>query len=61
MVTDAEGREVPHIGQEPQLTALLKLVCIDPTDYSGPMTKFIQGAPAKSLLFMVTHDDGSSR
>ncbi|ELK37242.1 Protein FAM3B [Myotis davidii] len=30
-------------------------------DYSGPMTKFIQGAPAKSLLFMVTHDDGSSR
>ncbi|XP_066226252.1 protein FAM3B isoform X1 [Saccopteryx leptura] len=28
---------------------------------SGPMTKFIQGAPEKSLLFMVTHNDGSSR
>ncbi|XP_068825498.1 protein FAM3B [Capricornis sumatraensis] len=30
-------------------------------DNSGPMTKFIQSAPSKSLLFMVTHDDGSSR
>ncbi|XP_004594230.2 protein FAM3B [Ochotona princeps] len=30
-------------------------------DNSGPMTKFIQSAPAKSLLLMVTHDDGSSR
>ncbi|XP_037687385.1 protein FAM3B isoform X1 [Choloepus didactylus] len=30
-------------------------------DNSGPMTKFIQSAPEKSLLFMVTHDDGSSR
>ncbi|KAM5275611.1 protein FAM3B isoform 1-T4 [Hipposideros larvatus] len=30
-------------------------------DNSGPMTKFIKGAPGKSLLFMVTHDDGSSR
>ncbi|XP_019601319.2 protein FAM3B isoform X1 [Rhinolophus sinicus] len=30
-------------------------------DNSGPMTRFIEGAPAKSLLFMVTHDDGSSR
>ncbi|KAM9693796.1 protein FAM3B isoform 1-T1 [Trichechus inunguis] len=30
-------------------------------DNSGPMTKFIQSAPQKSLLFMVTHDDGSSR
>ncbi|XP_016076643.1 PREDICTED: protein FAM3B [Miniopterus natalensis] len=30
-------------------------------DNSGPMTKFIQDAPAKSLLFMVTHNDGSSR
>ncbi|XP_008569441.1 PREDICTED: protein FAM3B [Galeopterus variegatus] len=30
-------------------------------DNSGPMTKFIQSAPPKSLLFMVTHDDGSSR
>ncbi|XP_054942406.1 protein FAM3B isoform X4 [Physeter macrocephalus] len=28
---------------------------------SGPMTNFIQSAPSKSLLFMVTHDDGSSR
>lgn len=61
MATDAEGREVQHVGQEPQLTALLKLVCIDPTDNSGPMTQFIQGAPAKSLLFMVTHDDGSTQ
>ncbi|KAB0356266.1 hypothetical protein FD754_000422, partial [Muntiacus muntjak] len=30
-------------------------------DNSGPMTNFIQSAPSKSLLFMVTHDDGSSR
>ncbi|XP_058379117.1 protein FAM3B isoform X1 [Diceros bicornis minor] len=30
-------------------------------DNSGPMTKFIQSAPPKSLLLMVTHDDGSSR
>ncbi|KAF5927476.1 hypothetical protein HPG69_016115 [Diceros bicornis minor] len=40
---------------------------LDPTvplafsDNSGPMTKFIQSAPPKSLLLMVTHDDGSSR
>ncbi|XP_034371426.1 protein FAM3B isoform X3 [Arvicanthis niloticus] len=26
---------------------------------SGPMAKFIQSTPSKSLLFMVTHDDGS--
>ncbi|KAG8518581.1 Protein FAM3B, partial [Galemys pyrenaicus] len=30
-------------------------------DNSGPMTRFIQGAPPQSLIFMVTHDDGSSR
>ncbi|KAL6072489.1 hypothetical protein STEG23_030733, partial [Scotinomys teguina] len=30
-------------------------------DNSGPMAKFIQSAPSKSLLFLVTHDDGSSR
>lgn len=30
-------------------------------DNSGPMTKFIQSAPPKSLLLMVTHDDGSHR
>uniref|UniRef100_A0A2K6G2B1 FAM3 metabolism regulating signaling molecule B n=1 Tax=Propithecus coquereli TaxID=379532 RepID=A0A2K6G2B1_PROCO len=30
-------------------------------DNSGPMTKFIQSAPPKSLLLMVTHDDGSTR
>uniref|UniRef100_A0A452VPF3 FAM3 metabolism regulating signaling molecule B n=1 Tax=Ursus maritimus TaxID=29073 RepID=A0A452VPF3_URSMA len=30
-------------------------------DNSGPMTKFIQSAPPKSLLFMVTQDDGASR
>uniref|UniRef100_A0A2K5RC49 FAM3 metabolism regulating signaling molecule B n=1 Tax=Cebus imitator TaxID=2715852 RepID=A0A2K5RC49_CEBIM len=30
-------------------------------DNSGPMTKFIQSAPPKSLLFMVTYDDGSTR
>ncbi|XP_037380822.1 protein FAM3B [Talpa occidentalis] len=30
-------------------------------DNSGPMTKFIQGVPPKSLIFMVTHDDGSTR
>ncbi|XP_054432144.1 protein FAM3B isoform X2 [Pteronotus mesoamericanus] len=30
-------------------------------DNSGAMTKFIQGAPVNSLLFMVTHDDGSSQ
>ncbi|KAK2089982.1 Protein fam3b [Saguinus oedipus] len=31
------------------------------TDNSGPMTEFIQSAPPKSLLFMVTYDDGSTR
>lgn len=30
-------------------------------DNSGSMTKFIQDAPEKSLLFMATHDDGGSR
>ncbi|KAM5155212.1 protein FAM3B [Callospermophilus lateralis] len=30
-------------------------------DNSGPMMKFIQSAPSRSLLFMVTHDDGSTR
>uniref|UniRef100_H0WV17 FAM3 metabolism regulating signaling molecule B n=1 Tax=Otolemur garnettii TaxID=30611 RepID=H0WV17_OTOGA len=30
-------------------------------DNSGAMTAFIQSAPPKSLLFMVTQDDGSSR
>ncbi|XP_007966777.1 protein FAM3B isoform X2 [Chlorocebus sabaeus] len=30
-------------------------------DNSGPMIKFIQSAPPKSLLFMVTYDDGSTR
>ncbi|OWK05871.1 hypothetical protein Celaphus_00012898 [Cervus elaphus hippelaphus] len=38
-----------------------KSMYIDPADNSGPMTNFIQSAPSKSLLFMVTHDDGSSR
>ncbi|XP_031220691.1 protein FAM3B isoform X2 [Mastomys coucha] len=28
-------------------------------DNSGPMAEFIQSAPSRSLLFMVTHDDGS--
>uniref|UniRef100_A0A452F0K2 FAM3 metabolism regulating signaling molecule B n=1 Tax=Capra hircus TaxID=9925 RepID=A0A452F0K2_CAPHI len=47
---------------QPQLTEkVLNLMYIDPADNSGPMTKFIQNAPSKSLLFMVTHDDGSSR
>uniref|UniRef100_A0A2I2ZHF0 FAM3 metabolism regulating signaling molecule B n=1 Tax=Gorilla gorilla gorilla TaxID=9595 RepID=A0A2I2ZHF0_GORGO len=32
-----------------------------PIDNSGPMTKFIQSAAPKSLLFMVTYDDGSTR
>ncbi|XP_030892019.1 protein FAM3B [Leptonychotes weddellii] len=30
-------------------------------DNSGPMMNFIQSAPPKSLLFMVTQDDGASR
>ncbi|GAB5576244.1 protein FAM3B isoform X4 [Prionailurus iriomotensis] len=30
-------------------------------DNSGQMINFIQSAPPKSLLFMVTHDDGASR
>nr|XP_045005144.1 protein FAM3B [Jaculus jaculus] len=30
-------------------------------DNSAPMTKFVQNAPPKSLLLMVTHDDGSAR
>ncbi|XP_044892524.1 protein FAM3B isoform X1 [Felis catus] len=30
-------------------------------DNSGQMINFIQSAPSKSLLFMVTHDDGASR
>ncbi|XP_032211472.1 protein FAM3B isoform X2 [Mustela erminea] len=31
------------------------------SDNSGPMVTFIQSAPPKSLLFMVTQDDGASR
>ncbi|XP_032721194.1 protein FAM3B isoform X3 [Lontra canadensis] len=30
-------------------------------DNSGPMVTFIQSAPPKSLLFMVTQDDGASK
>uniref|UniRef100_A0A6I8P8A5 FAM3 metabolism regulating signaling molecule B n=1 Tax=Ornithorhynchus anatinus TaxID=9258 RepID=A0A6I8P8A5_ORNAN len=30
-------------------------------DNSGPMTAFIKNAPERSLLLMVTHDDGSTR
>uniref|UniRef100_G1K9J4 FAM3 metabolism regulating signaling molecule B n=1 Tax=Anolis carolinensis TaxID=28377 RepID=G1K9J4_ANOCA len=30
-------------------------------EFSGPMTDFIRKAPLRSLLLMVTHDDGSSR
>ncbi|XP_074839518.1 protein FAM3B [Carettochelys insculpta] len=30
-------------------------------EFSGPMTAFIKNAPQKSLLLMVTHDDGSTR
>ncbi|XP_027699467.1 protein FAM3B [Vombatus ursinus] len=30
-------------------------------DNSGPLTQFIKNAPQKSLILMVTHDDGSSR
>ncbi|XP_074069948.1 protein FAM3B [Macrotis lagotis] len=30
-------------------------------DNSGPLTEFIKNAPQKSLIFMVTHSDGSSR
>uniref|UniRef100_A0A673T8G3 Family with sequence similarity 3 member B n=1 Tax=Suricata suricatta TaxID=37032 RepID=A0A673T8G3_SURSU len=30
-------------------------------DNSGRMIDFIQSAPSKSLLFMVTHDDGAGR
>uniref|UniRef100_A0A8D1IE34 ILEI/PANDER domain-containing protein n=1 Tax=Sus scrofa TaxID=9823 RepID=A0A8D1IE34_PIG len=40
---------------------VFQLICPVPADNSGPMTAFIQSAPSKSLLFMVTHDDGSSR
>ena len=54
--------EAQPLGPECQLTEkVLRLICIDPADNSGPMTNFIQSAPSKSLLFMVTHDDGSSR
>ncbi|XP_020831910.1 protein FAM3B isoform X2 [Phascolarctos cinereus] len=30
-------------------------------DNSGPLTQFIKNAPQKSLILMVTHDDGSRR
>ncbi|XP_060626291.2 protein FAM3B [Anolis sagrei] len=30
-------------------------------EFSGPMADFIRKAPLRSLLLMVTHDDGSSR
>lgn len=54
--------EAQPLGPESQLTEkVLRLICIDPADNSGPMTNFIQSAPSNSLLFMVTHDDGSSR
>lgn len=59
-----EGRQ--QRGRDSRLGAFLTektelLFGLDPPDNSGPMTKFIQSAPSKSLLFMVTHDDGSSR
>ncbi|KFR08488.1 Protein FAM3B, partial [Opisthocomus hoazin] len=34
---------------------------IDSTDHSGEMMTFIKNAPERSLLLMVTHDDGSTR
>ncbi|KFP49723.1 Protein FAM3B [Cathartes aura] len=34
---------------------------IDSTDHSGEMMTFIKNVPEGSLLFMVTHDDGSTR
>lgn len=56
------AEDAQHRGQESEVTEKsLKLICIDPTDNSGPMTNFIQSAPRNSLLLMVTHDDGSSR
>ncbi|XP_061485447.1 protein FAM3B isoform X2 [Rhineura floridana] len=30
-------------------------------EFSGPMTNFIRNAPQRSLLLMVTHDDGSTK
>lgn len=59
--TEAGGRGKWLVRLEYQPTETLKLVCIDLADNSRPMAEFIQGAPAKSLLFMATHDDGSSR
>lgn len=34
---------------------------INSTDHSEEMVAFIENAPQGSLLFMVTHDDGSAR
>uniref|UniRef100_A0A8C6YJ51 FAM3 metabolism regulating signaling molecule B n=1 Tax=Nothoprocta perdicaria TaxID=30464 RepID=A0A8C6YJ51_NOTPE len=36
-------------------------LCIAFTDHSAEMVAFIENAPQGSLLFMVTHDDGSTR
>ncbi|NXA35768.1 FAM3B protein, partial [Eudromia elegans] len=36
-------------------------LCIALTDHSAEMVDFIENAPQGSLLFMVTHDDGSTR
>lgn len=62
MDTDAEDRATAASGARASVTEkILTQICIDPTDNSGAMTKFIQSVSPKSLLFMVTHDDGSSR
>ncbi|NXD07754.1 FAM3B protein, partial [Nothocercus nigrocapillus] len=39
----------------------LNWLCIALTDHSAEMVAFIENAPEGSLLFMVTHDDGSTR
>ncbi|NXG67892.1 FAM3B protein, partial [Hemiprocne comata] len=43
------------------LVDLIISCVIDSTDHSGEMVTFIKNAPEGSLLFMVTHDDGSTR
>ncbi|KAM5281193.1 protein FAM3B [Ctenodactylus gundi] len=57
----ARGINIAIVNYETGKVAAARYFDMYEGDNSGPMTKFIQSAPEKSLLFMVTHDDGSTR
>ncbi|NXA51185.1 FAM3B protein, partial [Nothocercus julius] len=59
-VLSGGGKEkLAKICFEDELQKQLVVYCL--TDHSAEMVAFIENAPEGSLLFMVTHDDGSTR